>query len=203
MLACVVVYRRHGRQASPFPVLLPNSFPLNSFADPHPLNPVASILYENMGGGGAGSPFLLLISKPLTSQNCLKSFVCITYGSPRKCCKQKTYGQAKSFRCNTYKKQGGGVPIMVNQESKKGFLSRGVPRAERFMDASLLNALFPRRLEFVAGEPARQRRQPCRLRSEHERESGDDRVARKIHVRAVLVARLVITMLDEIFCLIL
>src|SRR5712692_7930654 len=107
MLAWVVIYRRHGRQASPFPVLLPNFFPLNSFADPHPLNPVASILYENMGGGGAVSPFQLLISKPLTSQKCLKSFRCNTYGSPRKCCKQKTYRLAKPFRCNTYKKQGG------------------------------------------------------------------------------------------------
>ena len=102
-----MIYRRHGRQASPFPVLLPNSFPLNSFADPHPLNPVASILYENMGGGGAVSPFQLLISKPLTSQNCFKSFSCNTYRSPRKCCKQKTYGRPNSFRCNTYKKQGG------------------------------------------------------------------------------------------------
>ena len=37
---------------------------------------------------------------------CFKSFSCNTYGSPRKCCKQKTYGQAKPFRCNTYKKQG-------------------------------------------------------------------------------------------------
>ncbi len=25
---------------------------------------------------------------------------------PRKCCKQKTCGLAKPFRCNTYKKQG-------------------------------------------------------------------------------------------------
>jgi hypothetical protein len=39
-----------------------------------------------------------------------KSFSCNTYGSPRKCCKQKTYGQAKSFRCNTYKKQGASPP---------------------------------------------------------------------------------------------
>ena len=37
-----------------------------------------------------------------------KSFSCNIYGSPRKCCKQKTYGLAKPFRCNTYKKQGGG-----------------------------------------------------------------------------------------------
>ncbi len=35
-----------------------------------------------------------------------KSFSCNTYGSPRKCCKQKTYSKAKPFRCNTYKKQG-------------------------------------------------------------------------------------------------
>src|SRR6266850_1210500 len=37
-----------------------------------------------------------------------KSFSCNTYGSPRKCCKQKTYGKTNSFRCNTYKKQGEG-----------------------------------------------------------------------------------------------
>ncbi len=36
-----------------------------------------------------------------------KSFSRNTYRSPRKCCKQKTYGMAKPFRCNTYKKQGG------------------------------------------------------------------------------------------------
>src|ERR1700682_5155908 len=35
-----------------------------------------------------------------------KSFSCNTYSSPRKCCKQKTYNQAKAFRCNTYKKHG-------------------------------------------------------------------------------------------------
>ncbi len=29
------------------------SFALNLFADPHPLNPVASIFYKTMGGGGA------------------------------------------------------------------------------------------------------------------------------------------------------
>src|SRR5258708_6247460 len=38
-----------------------------------------------------------------------KCFSCNTYGSPRKCCKQKTYGIAKLFRCNTYKKVGGGT----------------------------------------------------------------------------------------------
>jgi hypothetical protein len=40
---------------------------------------------------------------------CLKSFTCNIYGPPRKRCKQKTYGQAKPFRCNTYRKHGGGL----------------------------------------------------------------------------------------------
>src|SRR5712664_127756 len=45
-----------------------------------------------------------------------KSFSCNTYGSPRKCCQQKTYVPAKSFSCNTYKKrgEGGGSPQTVN-----------------------------------------------------------------------------------------
>src|SRR5712691_605107 len=33
----------------------PNSFGLNLFADPHPLNPVASIFYKNHRGQGATS----------------------------------------------------------------------------------------------------------------------------------------------------
>src|SRR6266481_5596961 len=31
-------------------------------------------------------------------------FSCNTYGPPRKCCKQKTYGRTKSFRCNRVEK---------------------------------------------------------------------------------------------------
>src|SRR6266481_4685784 len=46
------------------------------------------------------------------------SFSCNTYGIPRKCCKQKTYGGPNSFRCNTYKKQGEG-DVMVNQLPRK------------------------------------------------------------------------------------
>src|SRR5882762_2303540 len=34
-----------------------NSFALNSFADPHPLNPVVSILYKIIGGRVVASPF--------------------------------------------------------------------------------------------------------------------------------------------------
>ena len=43
----------------------------------------------------------------VTAHGCYKSFNCNTCGSPRKCCKQKTYGTAKPFRCNTYKKRKG------------------------------------------------------------------------------------------------
>src|SRR5882757_2584480 len=53
------------------------------------------------------SCFSLTDHCPLISAHyCLKSFSCNTYESPRKCCKQKTYGLAKPFRCNPCKKQG-------------------------------------------------------------------------------------------------
>ena len=45
----------------------------------------------------------------VTAHHCFKSFSCNTYGSPRKCCKQKTYGRTNPFRCNTYKKPGVGA----------------------------------------------------------------------------------------------
>src|SRR5580704_17453237 len=41
-----------------------------------------------------------------------KSFIRNTYKSPRKCCNQKTYTKPNSFRCNTYKKPGGGGPAL-------------------------------------------------------------------------------------------
>ncbi len=124
-----------------------NSLQLNSFADPHPVNPVLSILYKNAGGRGSGfsatvfqpvgggdkrSFFSLprhILSSLRQDRRCpaaalqhgsscvgfiadvahhsFKSFSCNTYGPSRKCCKQRTYGFSKSFRCNTYKKPGG------------------------------------------------------------------------------------------------
>jgi hypothetical protein len=51
----------------------------------------------------------------VTAHYCFKSFSCNTYGSPRKCCKQKTYGLANSFRCNTYKKQREGVQLLLTR----------------------------------------------------------------------------------------
>jgi len=57
---------------------------------------------------------LITDHRPLTCHNpwghchsCLNSFSCNTYGSPRKCCKQKTCCLSKSFRCNTYKNPRG------------------------------------------------------------------------------------------------
>ncbi len=44
MLPQVVLYRSTLRRRSP------KSLPLNSFADPHPLTPVPSILYKKYGG---------------------------------------------------------------------------------------------------------------------------------------------------------
>src|SRR6266852_6151992 len=38
-----------------------------------------------------------------------------TYESSRKCCKQRTYRLAKSFRCNTYEKQGGGEVLWLTR----------------------------------------------------------------------------------------
>src|SRR5712664_4960428 len=53
-------------------------------------------------------PFPYVVTSLLPFSLFLKSFSRNTYGPPRKCCKQKTYGLAKPFRCNTYKKHGGG-----------------------------------------------------------------------------------------------
>jgi len=60
MLFCPVFAEMDPRQVFPssnlsavrLPHYAPKSFPLNPFADPHPLNPVASIFYKNIGGGG-------------------------------------------------------------------------------------------------------------------------------------------------------
>jgi hypothetical protein len=60
--------------------------------------------------GSASSPFKIFPSQAATFAPILrphKSFSCNTYETPCKCCKQKTYDMAKTFRCNTYKKQGG------------------------------------------------------------------------------------------------
>jgi hypothetical protein len=61
--------------------------------------------------GSPSNPTKIVLSRTITFSPTLhprKSFSRNTYAPPRKCCKQKTYAKAKSFRCNTYKKQGWG-----------------------------------------------------------------------------------------------
>jgi len=108
MLPCLVNFRSPLRHASQLGGLFPFSpyitsllpyflFPSSSDEKPVTATPLHSVL----------SPY------------CFKSFSCNTYWPPRKCCKQKTYGLAKPFRCNTYKNTGVGLSVMVNQESNK------------------------------------------------------------------------------------
>src|SRR6266481_2616363 len=62
--------------------------------------------------GSPSNSFKISPSHPVTFSPTVrlrKSFSCNTYAFPRKCCKQKPYGNANSFGCNTYKKQGVGV----------------------------------------------------------------------------------------------
>src|SRR5882762_8810312 len=61
-----------------------------SFTDPHPLTLLKSYRFKNRGGGALADCQLP------TTQPCHNSFSCNTYGSPRKYCKQKTYGSFES-----------------------------------------------------------------------------------------------------------
>src|SRR5260370_14545241 len=69
--------------------------------------------------GASISLVTYVLTQLLPSRLFSKSFSCNTYESPRKCCKQGTYGIAKPFRCNTYKKHQTGVRVMVNQISEQ------------------------------------------------------------------------------------
>src|SRR5260370_15362334 len=63
---------------------------------------------------------------------CTKSFSCNTYGSPHKCCKQKTYAQTKPFRCNTYKNTGGCARTLGPKLSPRDrFGTNSRPRRQR------------------------------------------------------------------------
>ena len=97
MLACLVDFRSQLRHASQLGGLFPFSPYITSLL-PYFLFPPSPD--EN--------PVTATPERTVLTPYCHKSFSCNIYGSPRKCCKQKTYGLAKPFRCNTYKKQGGG-----------------------------------------------------------------------------------------------
>src|SRR5882762_349825 len=161
-----------------------------SFTDPHPLTLLKSYRFKNRGGRVqellVSSPYFLTSLPPYF--RIPKSFICNTYGPPHKYCKQKTYDSGQSLLnpvdATLTENTGVGEGLWLTRQTKR--------------NRSLLEALLPRGLKFIAGEPARQRRLPGRFRSEYEPESGNDRVTRKIHVRAVFVARLMVEVFDEI-----
>jgi len=119
-----VLMRRHSIPLSPALFTRSAEWPLEGLVSPQFLSPV----------------FLLTDHCPPTcpdpvrvaAHSCFKSFTCNTYGSPRKCCKQKTYGTAKPFRCNTYRKPGVGVPRLST------FRRADVPACRRGSDLSPL-----------------------------------------------------------------
>jgi len=68
-----------------------------------------------------GSPDVQISPKP---------FTCNIYRPPRKCCIQRTYASAKSFRCNTYKKHTGGCPVAISPFSFSFVLRRRENQAQ-------------------------------------------------------------------------
>jgi hypothetical protein len=121
MLPCFVNFRSQLRHASQLCGLFPFSpYTLTSLL-PYFLSPSSR----------DEKPVTATPLHSVLAPYCFKSFSCNTYGSPHKCCKQKTYGLAKPFRCNTYKNTGVGVSVMVNQVSAKGFRSSNDERCLR------------------------------------------------------------------------
>jgi len=113
VLFSFVYIASHPRLVFTFPSLRPvapthysrKPFTVNVFADPYPLTPVTSTFYKN---GGRGPLFLTSLPHyPFTSSS-LSPFPATFVDRHAKCYKQKTYASAKPFRCNIYKKRGGG-----------------------------------------------------------------------------------------------
>src|SRR6266700_1894769 len=88
---------------SPFP----NSHGINLFAAPHPLTSVSSILYKNIGDRGAPITTSRLTQRPSLGPldaTLTDAFVCVA--------DKGLIRNTKSFRCNTYKKQGVGSAMV-------------------------------------------------------------------------------------------
>jgi hypothetical protein len=121
-----LIVRRHPRRSVSH-MTAPhssNSFTHNLLSDPHPLNPVVSILYKNGGGRGASQVFSVFrrsdgdVPSPLEST--LEKRVTKTRLSTFRMNTSKSVSKQmtlSSFRINTYEKQGRGRPVIVNQES--------------------------------------------------------------------------------------
>src|SRR5258708_18684100 len=103
----------------------PNSHGINLFADPHPLTPVASIFYKNIGWQGARP--IRAGSDPQTSQRnngiSLSPLECADPKNasitPLECAVPKTM-DLKSFRMRSSEKSGGRGQV-VNQESDEDY----------------------------------------------------------------------------------
>src|SRR6266478_2503238 len=111
MLQFCVFAVRHSRQSRNFlgltPASLrqsPNSHGINLFAGHHPLTPVLSIFYENIRGGGAS-----ITTAPVLHSPSLNPLDATLAGTLVGVADKGLTGNAKPFRCNTYRKQGGGI----------------------------------------------------------------------------------------------
>ena len=94
MIPWVVIDRRHLRHSTPMSSsqrllvtlisrLSPKSLPHNLFADPHPLNPIASIFYKK--GGGRGLPDVQIEAPPALwsgDPHRVGTFQCVSELSP-------------------------------------------------------------------------------------------------------------------------
>jgi hypothetical protein len=89
--------------SKPFPYLVTSLLPYFLFSKPFPYLVTSLLPYFLFS-----KPFPYLVTSLLRYLFLSKFFICNTYAAPRKCCKQKTYGLAKPFRCNIYKKPGEG-----------------------------------------------------------------------------------------------
>jgi len=145
VLSCLLIVSRHARRFVLLPASRlsfhhrhsqpSKSHQIISFADPHPSTLLESYRFKNIAGRQhsrrsglrkfrranfphSPKPFpYLATSLLLPCFLVLKSFSCNTYAPPCKCCKQKTYGSAKPFRCNTYKKHRGGGTLCSSSPS--------------------------------------------------------------------------------------
>jgi hypothetical protein len=102
----VVIASHYPRPASSF--RHPDGIPVTARPEGRRVTPFLSNHYKCPGGGGCFFFFNIACVTASPTPVPRKSFKCNTCGHPRKCCKQKTYGIPKPFRCNTYKKQGVG-----------------------------------------------------------------------------------------------
>src|SRR5216683_4211656 len=138
--------------------LRPNSHGINIFANPHPLTPVASIFYKNIGGKGASAfqspicppnPFKMNTCKSVSKQSTLTPFRINTYEKQGKralfaqfwcnvspfrinTCKSVSKQRTlTTFRMNTYEKQGEGGTLVAVSSHPVLRKSKTIPEERR------------------------------------------------------------------------